>query len=99
MIEDANWLRQQIGELTRLRESSRALPWAVEDAPPVFVVGQIKAIVGIEIPVARIEGKWKMSQNRSEADRQGVAEGYGEQGEAGRDMAALVEAAAKPKPA
>ena len=84
--------------VTRLREAPRALPWAVEDAPSAFVAGQIKGIVGIEIPVTRIEGKWKMSQNRSDADRQGVAEGYGEQGEAGRDMAAMVEAAAKPAP-
>ena len=97
VIEDADWLRRQIDDLTRLRETPRALPWAVEDAPPAFVAGQIKGIVGIEIPVARLEGKWKMSQNRSDADRQGVAEGYGEQGEAGRDMAAMVEAA-KPKP-
>ena len=98
VIADADWLRRQIDDLTRLRESPRALPWAVEDAPSAFVAGQIKGIVGIEIPVSRIEGKWKMSQNRSDADRQGVAEGYGEQGEAGRDMAAMVEAAAKPAP-
>ena len=58
----------------------------------------MKGIVGIEIPVTRIEGKWKMSQNRSDADRLGVAQGYGEQGEAGRDMAAMVEDAAKPGP-
>ncbi len=99
VIEDADWLRRQIDDLTRLRETPRALPWAVEDAPPAFVAGQIKGIVGIEIPVTRIEGKWKMSQNRSDADRLGVAQGYGEQGEAGRDMAAMVGAAAKPGPA
>jgi len=96
VIEDADWLRRQIDDLTRLRESTRAVPWAVEDAPAPFVAAQIRAIVGIEIPVARIEGKWKMSQNRSDADRQGVVEGYREAGEAGAVMAGMVESAPKP---
>jgi len=96
VIEDADWLRRQIDDLTRLRESARAVPWAVEDAPAPFVAAQIRAIVGIEIPVARIEGKWKMSQNRSDADRQGVVEGYREAGEAGAVMAGMVESAPKP---
>src|SRR6202035_4877866 len=62
-IEDAAWLRQQIGELTTSQESGRAAPWHVEDAPEDFVAMQIRAIVGIEIPVARMEGKRKVSQN------------------------------------
>ena len=63
----------------------------VDDAPVTFVASQIKGIVGIEIPIARIEGKWKASQNRPPADRQGVIAGLDLQGdEASRAMAELV---------
>ncbi|TXN56973.1 FMN-binding negative transcriptional regulator, partial [Methylobacterium sp. WL18] len=55
--------------------------WAVDDAPAPFVAAQMRAIVGIEIPIARIEGKWKMSQNRPEADRAGVIAGMRADGE------------------
>ncbi|MHC2105675.1 MULTISPECIES: FMN-binding negative transcriptional regulator [unclassified Methylobacterium] len=82
VIEDADWLRRQIVDLTALREAPRAAPWAVDDAPAPFVAAQMRAIVGIEIPISRIEGKWKMSQNRSEADRAGVIAGMRADGEA-----------------
>lgn len=82
VIEDADWLRRQIADLTALRETPRAAPWAVDDAPAPFVAAQMRAIVGIEIPISRIEGKWKMSQNRSEADRAGVIAGMRADGEA-----------------
>jgi transcriptional regulator len=75
VIEDTDWLRRQIDALTALKEQSRPLPWAVEDAPIPFIQAQLKGIVGIEIPISRIEGKWKISQNRPEADRAGVIEG------------------------
>lgn len=88
--EDAAWLRPQVEALTRHKESPRADPWAVGDAPEDFLAGQLKGIVGLEVPVARIEGKWKMSQNRPEADRRGVVEGYRAAGEAGAAMAAMV---------
>src|SRR6201995_5882394 len=92
-IEDAAWLRQQIGELTRSQEIGRAVPWHVEDAPDDFVAMQIRAIVGIEIPIARIEGKWKLSQNRPVADREGVVAGLRAQGDEARaQMAELGEA-------
>ena len=73
--EDAAWLRRQIDDLTAAHEGRRAEPWKVADAPADFVAAQLKAIVGIEIAVTRIEAKWKMSQNRSEADRRGVVRG------------------------
>jgi transcriptional regulator len=73
--DDAAWLRDQIGALTASQERRRAAPWAVEDAPEDFVASQIAAIVGVEIPILRIEGKWKVSQTRPEQDRRGVAEG------------------------
>ena len=75
VIEDRDWLRRQIGALTATQEGVRAEPWAVTDAPEAFVEAQMKGIVGIEIPIARIEGKWKVSQNRPEADRRGVVDG------------------------
>ena len=75
VIEDGNWLRDQIERLTALQESARAEPWAVSDAPGDFIDAMMKAIVGIEITITRIEGKWKVSQNRPSADRKGVVEG------------------------
>jgi transcriptional regulator len=93
VIEDEGWLRQQIEALTRSREASRAEPWHVSDAPADYVSGQIKGIIGIEIPIARIEGKWKMSQNRPDADRQGVIAGYRAEAAAAETMADLVEQA------
>lgn len=74
-IEDRDWLLRHISELTDINEAGRELPWSVSDAPPEFVAGLMKGIVGVEIEITRIEGKWKASQNRSEADRAGVAEG------------------------
>jgi transcriptional regulator len=92
VIEDRDWLKTQIGALTALQEGRREEPWAVSDAPTSYVESQLKGIVGIEIPIARIEGKWKVSQNRPEADRRGVVEGLrGEGDEASDAMAALVE--------
>ena len=92
VIEDRDWLRTQIGALTAMQEGRREEPWAVSDAPASYVESQIKGIVGIEIPIAKIEGKWKVSQNRPEADRQGVVEGLRALGDEGSDaMAALVQ--------
>ena len=90
VIEDAGWLREQIGALTDSQEESFAQPWAVSDAPDAFITGQIKGIVGLEIPISRIEGKWKVSQNRPEADREGVIAGFTAMGEERREMATLV---------
>ncbi|MGH1572652.1 FMN-binding negative transcriptional regulator [Methylobacterium sp. P31] len=81
VIEDVDWLRRQIADLTALRETPRAEPWAVTDAPEPFVAAQVRALVGVEIPITRIEGKWKMSQNRPEADRTGVIAGFRAEGE------------------
>lgn len=81
VIEEAAWLRRQIADLTALRESPRAEPWAVSDAPEPFVAAQVRALIGVEIPITRLEGKWKMSQNRPEADRTGVVAGLQAAGE------------------
>src|SRR5882672_5566951 len=76
VIEDAAWLRHQLDDLTLLKESTRPAPWKVDDAPAPYVVSQMKGIVGVEIPIGRIEGKWKVSQNRPESDRAGVVAGF-----------------------
>jgi transcriptional regulator len=75
VIDDAAWLRRQVDELTRQQEGARAAPWSVSDAPAPFVAAQIQGIIGIEIPIARIEGKWKVSQNRPAVDQAGVIAG------------------------
>jgi transcriptional regulator len=95
VIEDPVWLRVQIEALTNRHESGRAAPWAVGDAPEGFVEAQVRAIVGVEIEIAAIEGKWKASQNRPVADRAGVIAGLEELGdEDSRAMAAIVRDAA-----
>ena len=96
-IEDEAWLRRQIAALTQSQESSRPAPWAVGDAPEEFIAAMVRQIVGVEIEIADIRGKWKASQNRSPADRAGVAEGLTADGDAeALAMAAIVrEAAAK----
>lgn len=93
VMDDPAWLRAQIEALTNRMERPRAEPWEVNDAPEPFVAAQIRGIVGIEIEISRIEGKWKVSQNRSEADQAGVREGLNADGGAGAaPMAVLVGA-------
>jgi len=75
IIEDPAWLRALVGRLTDRHEAQRAEPWEVADAPNDYIEGQLRGIVGIEIPVERLIGKWKVSQNRPEVDRKGVSRG------------------------
>ncbi len=75
IIEDDEWLSRQIAALTGTQEAAREKPWAVSDAPAEFIALQRRAIVGIQIEIADIRGKWKTSQNRSAADRAGVVAG------------------------
>jgi transcriptional regulator len=81
VIEDQEWLRRHVTLLTRDQESSRAEPWRVTDAPDHFIESHIKGIVGLEVTVRQMEGKWKVSQNRAIADRLGVAEGLAGEGQ------------------
>jgi transcriptional regulator len=90
VVEDPAWLRRQLEDLTLLKEGGRPEPWKVDDAPAPYVAAQIKGIVGVEIPIDRIEGKWKVSQNRSEADRAGVVAGLRGEGASAGAMAELV---------
>lgn len=72
---DEGRLLEVVSRLTDLHEQPRSAPWAVSDAPDPFVRSQLKGIVGIRIPITRLEGKRKMSQNRSAEDRAGIADG------------------------
>ena len=74
-IDDPAALRQIVSRLTDTHEAGRAQPWQVVDAPADYIDTLLAAIVGIEIPIERLVGKWKVSQNRSAADRAGVAAG------------------------
>jgi transcriptional regulator len=95
VIEDAAWLRAQIEALTNRQEGARPAPWAVGDAPEAFIEMQVKAIVGLEVEIAHIAGKWKASQNRPAADRAGVIAGLEDIGdEAAATMASIVREAA-----
>jgi transcriptional regulator len=84
-VDDADWLRQLVGDLTDRHEAGRPAPWSVSDAPQDYIAQMLRAIVGVEITLTRLEGKWKVSQNRSAADRDGVAAALGDD-----PMAALV---------
>lgn len=90
-IEDREWLLALLGELTARHEARRTAPWHLSDAPPSYVDGLLNAIVGIELPVTKLVGKWKTSQNRTPEDRRSVIAGLQDRGDAAaHDMAALV---------
>lgn len=91
-VQDAAWLRQMVEDLTNRHEHGRADPWHVSDAPPEYVEKLLGAIVGVEIPLTRLIGKWKLSQNRSVADRQGVVAGLEREGHSAQaDVADLIK--------
>jgi transcriptional regulator len=73
--DDTVWLDDLVRRLTDHHEGRRPTPWSVDDAPEKFVEGQLRAIVGVEVAISRIEAKFKLSQNRPEADLDGVIEG------------------------
>lgn len=74
-FEDRARLLEVVRRLTERHEAGRAHPWKVDDAPAEYVDAMLGGIVGVELTITRLEGKWKASQNRSEPDRRGVAEG------------------------
>jgi len=91
-VDDPAWVRSHVEALTREHEGKRDPPWAVTDAPAEFVDKMVSAVVGIEISITRWYGKWKVSQNRSAADRVGVVEGLEREASASSvAMAALVK--------
>jgi transcriptional regulator len=78
--DDAGWLRAHVGALSDFHESERPAPWAVDDAPAAYIDSLLRAIVGFELSITALEGKWKLSQNRDSADRQGVQDGMRHEG-------------------
>ncbi|QIK75564.1 FMN-binding negative transcriptional regulator [Nocardioides piscis] len=86
--DDPAWLRMAVEELTDEHERGRDAPWQVSDAPGSFVDGQLRGIVGVELTVSRVEGKAKLSQNRTRADRAGVVDGIRQGGRAGEQPVA-----------
>jgi transcriptional regulator len=75
VIQDEHWLLTNVTKLTDIHEAGSPVPWKVSDAPQDFIKSQLKGIIGLELPIQRLEGKWKVSQNRTESERKGVIEG------------------------
>jgi transcriptional regulator len=75
VIEDPAWLLAHVTALTNIHEAASPVPWNVSDAPQDYIASQLRGIVGLELPIRRLEGKWKASQNRTERDRHAVLEG------------------------
>lgn len=89
--DDAAWMRAFLNGITDHFESQKSAPWKMSDAPEDYLQTMMRMVVGIEIPIKTLTGKWKVSQNRPAADREGVAKGLVlGQSEAERKMAALV---------
>ena len=93
IVHDPEWLLRHVSELSDTNEATQAVPWSVADAPEEFVGALLKAIVGIEIEITRLEGKWKTSQNQPESAREGVVRGLtAQRDERSLAMAGLVTA-------
>jgi transcriptional regulator len=86
--DDPAWVERNVRALSARHEAARPTPWSVDDAPVPYIAGQLRAIVGVEVLISRIEAKFKLSQNRSIADVDGAIEGLGaEAGPSGRPLA------------
>jgi transcriptional regulator len=79
--DDRDWLRDLVSRLTDQQEGGLPQPWGIGDAPAEYIERMLAAIVGFELPIARLEGKWKVSQNRLDADRAGVIDGLAGRGD------------------
>lgn len=89
-IEEASWLRELVGSLTEVHERGRATPWRVSDAPADYIDAMLRAIVGFEIEISDVVGKFKGSQNRPAVDRAAVREALLEAGRSADEVAELV---------
>jgi transcriptional regulator len=87
--DDVAWVEMAVRRLTSRQEGGRERPWAVDDAPEAFRQGQLRAIVGVELRIKRVEAKFKMSQNQKDANIDGVIAGLG--GDGRHDVAAVVQ--------
>lgn len=89
--DDAEWVRRQITALTDTNEAAFPSPWAVTDAPDDHITKLVRAVVGVELTVDRVDAKRKLSQNRGDDDRAGVRRGLGERGDRSRAVASAME--------
>lgn len=80
VIDDVEWIHAQLKRLSDRHEAGQTHPWKMSDAPPGYIEKLLRAVVGIEIPISRLEGKWKVSQNQPAVNRAGVERGLREQG-------------------
>ncbi|HET7265174.1 MAG TPA: FMN-binding negative transcriptional regulator [bacterium] len=92
IFDDPELLRRHVRRLTETHEAARPAPWAVGDAPEGFIAGMLRGIVGFTMRITRLEGKWKMSQNRPAGDQAGVYEGLTADGGAGHAAVAGIMA-------
>jgi transcriptional regulator len=91
-VQDALWLRDLVMRLTDAHEAPRRAPWKVTDAPPPYIEKMLSQIVGFELPIVAMTGKWKLSQNHPAANRQGVVDGLAEGSPESREVADMVSA-------
>jgi transcriptional regulator len=99
VMTDGEWLHRHVTELTAQQEKTEAKPWALSDAPRSYVDAMLRGIVGFRFAVTRLEGKWKMSQNREVPDQAGVVKGLGRRG-SGDDLeiAEIIAGRLAPRP-
>jgi transcriptional regulator len=90
-VQDAEWLRALVSRLTNAHEGSRPQPWKIDDAPPPYIEKMLSQIVGFELSIVSLAGKWKLSQNHPQANRLGVARGLGSAADAeSREVSAML---------
>jgi transcriptional regulator len=82
LVDDDNWLRRFLHRLSERHEARNPDPWRMQDLPEAYLQGMLKGIIGLDITVARLEGKYKLSQNRPVADRPGIIAALEAQGDA-----------------
>jgi transcriptional regulator len=97
VMQDRDWLLRHVTELTAQQERGEGQPWLPSDAPAAFIGTMLRGIVGFRFAIARLEGKWKMSQNREMPDRAGVVTGLRERAE-GEDRAVADSVARRIEP-
>jgi transcriptional regulator len=96
VIDDPAWLRSQLEALVSRHEAQSAAPWSITDAPPDFIGRMIESIVGFEIVISRLQGKWKVSQNQPAVNRTSVVDALRQRGEENAlEVAQLVEEASR----
>lgn len=95
-VQEADWLRAHVTRLSAAHESPRPEPWTIDEAPESYIAAMLKGIVGFELEIAQLDGKYKLTQNRDEADRVAVRDAYAREGR--DDMARLMGPSSAEKP-